>query len=161
MSATMTVGIIVITGSAGIAITAAMCRAVTIAAIIPDITTATTMADPGGAIAATGLTNGTNTADGMTVGAVVAADVTTVGAAGVIADMTDIADAIAAVIKSGEQLQGRRQSRPLSFTVEIAAQADNVVVGAEGDAFDGLVRCSSFDDAGVNALRGARGGEQA
>jgi hypothetical protein len=108
----MTAGITV-TGVAGIGITAATCRAAIIAAGIPDITTAITMADLAGVTAATVITVGiaagvdattAGTADiaaGMTDGAAVAADVTTVGAAAVVADMTVIADVadIAAVTK--------------------------------------------------------------
>jgi len=108
----MTAGIMV-TGVAGIGITAAMCRAATIAAGIPDTTTVIIMADLAGVTAATAITDGIAAgvdvtmagtaviAAVMTAGAAVAADVTTVGAAAVVADMTVIADAadIAAVTK--------------------------------------------------------------
>jgi hypothetical protein len=170
----MTAGIIVITGGAGIRITAVMCRAAIIAVVIPDTTTATTMADLGGVIAVTGITIGTVTVDamtdgvavivdGMTAGAAGAADVMTGGAAGVTAGMTDIADviAIAAVTKSGEQLQGRLHSRPFSFAVEVGAQADDLVVGAKRNALDRGIGFTLGENARVDALRRARGGEQA
>ncbi len=88
----MTAGIMV-TGVAGIGITAAMYRAATIAAGFPDIMTATTTADLVGAtgiIARTGMVTAGVTTDG----AAVAADVTTVGAAAVVADTTAIADVV-------------------------------------------------------------------
>jgi hypothetical protein len=159
----MTAGIIVITGGAGIRITAVMCRAAIIAVVIPDTTTATTMADLGGVIAVTGITIGTVTVDAMTDGVAVIVDGMTGGAAGVTAGMTDIADviAIAAVTKSGEQLQGRLHSRPFSFAVEVGAQADDLVVGAKRNALDRGIGFTLGENARVDALRRARGGEQA
>jgi hypothetical protein len=159
----MTAGIIVITGGAGIRITAVMCRAAIIAVVIPDTTTATTMADLGGVIAVTGITIGTVTVDAMTDGVAVIVDGMTGGAAGVTAGMTDIADviAIAAVTKSGEQLQGRLHSRPFSFAVEVGAQADDLVVGAKRNALDRGIGFTLGENARVDALRCARGGEQA
>jgi hypothetical protein len=109
----MTAGIMV-TGVAGIGITAAMYRAATIAAGFPDIMTATTTADLVGAtgiIARTGMVTAGVTTDGvaviaagMTDGAAVAADVTTVGAAAVVADMTAIADVVdIAAVTNGDR----------------------------------------------------------
>ena len=111
----MTAGTMV-TGVAGIGTTAAMCRAATIAAGIPDITTAITMADLAGVTAANAITAGIAAgvdaitagtaviAADMTDGAAVAADVTMVGAAADVADMTAIADvAEIAAITNGER----------------------------------------------------------
>ena len=100
----MTAGTMV-TGVAGTGITGAMYRAATIAAGIPDITTAITMADLAGVTAATAMTAGIAAGvDAITAGtAVIAADMTDGAAAGV-ADMTAIADvAEIAAITNGER----------------------------------------------------------
>jgi len=166
----MTGGTIVI-GGVGTRTMSGGCAAITTAGTIPDTTTAITTAGTGGVtgitarigtVIAVGTTDGAVTADGMTVGAVIAADVTTAGAADAIADMTAIADAIAAITKSGEQTaRPAFASRPFLFAVEVSAQADDLVVGGEADAFDRCVGFALGHDAGVDALRGAGGGEKA
>jgi hypothetical protein len=108
----MTAGIMV-TGVAGIGITAAMYRAATIAAGFPDIMTATTTADLVGAtgiIARTGMVTAGVTTDGvaviaagMTDGAAVAADVTTVGAAVVADGMTAGAVVVIATVTNFDE----------------------------------------------------------